>query len=387
MADRIERHHWRHYFGGIAVVLLVLQVLTGVFLALYYNPDMIQAYGSVRDLYREFAFGAWIRDSHRWIAFFVFAVSIVHMVRSLLRKDFLNYSQRTIWLTGVLLFLPLMALLVTGFILPWEWKAYWFMEMVPNYLESIPFVGGALKTLTIEAFTLNRNFIAHAVILPVLAYILIEFHILAKMRKRKTGISMYVVKHAILSAPFIIVIGMLAVRIPMPTLDPEMIPMPLEGTNVPSPEWFFLFFLRPFEKFEGFSAAFLAFYLPLLLLLITIILPYAFGRRNSASFQNKTNGQSGSSGFRGAIGWLVKPASLGVVTSIVLVSIIAGGSFSVLYVQVQESPTLGCNSCHNISMGTRMGIPPEAYKDRNIVPLVDDSKWMVEHWFYPQVAW
>ncbi len=70
-----------------------------------------------------------------------------------------------------------------------------------------------------------------------------------------------------------------------------------------------------------------------------------------------------------------------------LVSIVVGGASSVLYVQVQESPTLGCNSCHNISMGTRMGIPPEAYKDRNIVPLVDDSQWMVEHWFYPQVAW
>jgi hypothetical protein len=55
--------------------------------------------------------------------------------------------------------------------------------------------------------------------------------------------------------------------------------------------------------------------------------------------------------------------------------------------ETRESPTLGCASCHNVSMGIRMGIPPEAFKDRNIVPLVDDNHWMVEHWFYPQVAW
>ncbi|MCP4937063.1 MAG: DUF4405 domain-containing protein, partial [bacterium] len=125
MAIKINIHHWRHYFGGAAVILLVLQVLTGIFLGLYYKPDMPQAYSSVQDLYRNFPFGAWIRDSHRWIAFFVFALSVVHVARTLLRRDFLNYGQRTIWLTGALLFVPMLALLVTGFILPWEWKAYW----------------------------------------------------------------------------------------------------------------------------------------------------------------------------------------------------------------------------------------------------------------------
>lgn len=387
MGSKFEHHHWRHYFGGVAVVLLVLQVLTGVFLALYYNPDMPQAYGSVRDLYRNFAIGAWIRDSHRWIAFFVVVVSVVHVTRSLLRRDFLNYAQRTVWLTGVLLLVPILALLVTGFILPWEWKAYWFMEMVPNYLDNIAFVGPTLKTLALESFSLNRNFIAHAVILPVIAYILIEFHILAKMRKRKTGISMYIVKHAIISVPFIVAVGALAVSIPMPSLDPEMIPMPLEGTNIPSPEWFALFFLRPFVSFEGTSAAFLAFYLPLILFVIILMLPYAFGRRKKVQPQVGTSSLSGTSLLSRAASGLSRPKLFGALTSLILVSVVVLGFFSLLFVQVQESPTLGCNSCHNLSMGNRMGIPPEAYKDRNIVPLTGDTQWMVEHWFYPQVAW
>ena len=73
--------------------------------------------------------------------------------------------------------------------------------------------------------------------------------------------------------------------------------------------------------------------------------------------------------------------------SFLIVFFVAGAPFGVLYVETHESPTLGCNSCHNISMGIRMGVPPKAFKDRNIIPLVDDNRWMVEHWFYPQVAW
>ena len=145
MKLRLERTHWRHYFGGVAVILLILQLFTGIFLALFYQPDLQQAYASIQGLYRDFTVGAWIRDGHRWLAFFIFAAIVVHVARSLLRKEFLNYLRKSSWLTGGLLMLPVLALLVTGFILPWEWKAYWFMEMVPNYLGCIPLVGPVLK--------------------------------------------------------------------------------------------------------------------------------------------------------------------------------------------------------------------------------------------------
>ncbi len=387
MTMKIERHHWRHYFGGVAVVLLVLQVLTGVFLTLYYSPDLQQAYSSVRELYRNFTFGAWIRDSHRWLAVFIFAVTVVHVTRSLLRKEFMNYARRTSWLTGALLLLPILALLVTGYILPWEWKAYWFMEMVPNYFGQLPIIGPALKSFTLEAFTLNRNFVAHVVILPVIAYILIEYHILALLRKRKAGISAYFTKHAIISIPFLIIVAFLAYYVQMPTLDPEIIPMPLEGANIPAPEWYFLFLLRPFLNFDGISASFLTIYLPLILLVTFIALPHVFGRRKGVRRQIKPGDRAYFSTLSPAIGGFLKTKLVAATLSFLLVFLVVSAPFGLLYVQTHESPTLGCNSCHNVSMGTRMGIPPEAYKDRNIVPLLDDSKWMVEHWFYPQVAW
>ena len=63
------------------------------------------------------------------------------------------------------------------------------------------------------------------------------------------------------------------------------------------------------------------------------------------------------------------------------------GLFGFVYKVTYRSPTLGCNSCHNVAMGTRMGIPPKAFKDRNIVPLLEDDEWMVKHWFIPQRMW
>jgi len=386
MKMKIERYHWRHYFGGVAVLLLILQFFTGIFLTMFYRPDLQQAYASVQDLYRDFPVGAWIRDSHRWAAFFIFTTAVVHVARSLLRKEFLTCTRRTSWLIGGLLMLPILALTVTGFILPWEWRAYWFMEMVPNYLGTIPLVGPALKTFLINAFTLGRNFIAHVVILPVIAYILIDFHILTILRKRKAGIGKYLVKHAVLSFPFFIAVAALAVTIPMPTEDPDIIPLPLKGTNLPTPEWFFLFLLRPFQYFDNSMASFLGIFLPLILFVVLIFLPYAFGGRKKTQ-----NAKPGGKSYLGALscpmGKLMKIRLVGAMASFLVFLFAVGAPFGALYVNTHESPTMGCNSCHNISMGTRMGIPPKAFKDRKTIPLLEDNQWMVEHWFYPQVAW
>jgi quinol-cytochrome oxidoreductase complex cytochrome b subunit len=377
MKMKIELSHWHHYFGGVALVLLILQLLTGIFLGMYYQAGLETSYASVQSLYKDFAAGALIRDGHRWMALFIFAAIIIHVVRSLLQRKFLNYLRTTYWLTGGLLLLPLLALLVTGLILPWEWRAYWLMEMVPNYLGELPLIGGTLKAYLIESFTLSRNLVAHAVVLPIVAYILIDFHILALLRLKKLNLGTYLAKHALLSLPFIIAIAVLAYNIPTPTEDPDIIPMPLEGAGIPAPEWFFLFLLQPYLNFEGAMAALLSIYLPLALFIILILLPYVFKGRNV--------GQQGAPSR--PMGKLGKVKAFAAAGSFLIVVVVTAVPFVTLYAETHVSPTLGCNSCHNVMMGTRMGIPPKAFKDRNIVPLLDDNHWMLEHWFYPQVAW
>ncbi len=195
---KIERYHWHHYFGGIALLLLILQLLSGIFLTLFYLPELERAYASVQMLYKELPVGAWLRDAHRWVALALFGCIVVHIARSLLRKEFLNFDRRVVWLTGGLLLLPILALSVTGFILPWEWKGYWFMEMVPNHLGAIPLVGPTIKAFLIDAFTMSRNLVAHIIVFPVLALVLIEFHILARVRKRKGRLSGYLLKHLLI---------------------------------------------------------------------------------------------------------------------------------------------------------------------------------------------
>jgi hypothetical protein len=120
-------------------------------------------------------------------------------------------------------------------------------------------------------------------------------------------------------------------------------------------------------------ASFLGITLPLILLVVLIALPYVF-----KGWKNKRPR---------AMGKLMKMKLVGAVAWFLIVFLVAGAPFGVLYVETHESPTLGCNSCHNLSMGNRMGLPPTAFKDRKVIPLLDDNRWMVEHWFYPQVAW
>ncbi|MDP6814973.1 MAG: cytochrome b N-terminal domain-containing protein [Alphaproteobacteria bacterium] len=368
---KIDRHHWRHYFGGVALLLLLFQFISGVYLTLFYQPHLNEAYASVQYLYKTLGGFAWIRDSHRWMAFLLIAAIVVHTVRSLLRKDFLDTRRKTVWLAGSLLLLPLMAMLATGFILPWEWRGYWFMEMMPNYLGDIPIIGPGLKHHLIESFSLSRNFIAHVVILPAISIILIDIHILAKARRRLGGIPPYLLRYGLISLPFLAIVVALAFAIPTPTEDPEMIPMPLEGTNIPVPEWFILILMVPYMYFEGAMGPVLGLLLPFVLFLLLTFLPYFFKRRPVAR----------------PIDGARKAGLAALVISVASVVIVCAGLFGGLYAGTHVSPTLGCNSCHNVSMGARMGVPPAAFKDRNVIPNNGNNKWMVEHWFYPQVVW
>jgi len=374
-------------FGGVALLLLILQLLSGIFLILFYKPHLKEAYTSIQYLYSHIPIGAWIRDTHRWIALFIFVSIVIHLTRSFLRKEYLAYGRRTIWLTGALLLLPMLGFLITGIILPWEWKGYWFMEMTPNYFGSIAYFGTPLQRFLIDAFTLNRAFVAHILILPVITLVLIDLHSLSRMRRKRGGIPRYLLKHSLFTLPFFIIITLLAIYLPMPSEDPEIIPMPLEGAFIPTPEWFFLILLKPFMHFKGFMAPFLGLYLPFILFLLLAFLPYYLKDRKNKekiSYLGRARLYMESNHYFRAI-FQTKYASK--ILSFLAIFIVVIGIFGPLYAGTYKSPAMGCNSCHNISMGTRMGIPPDAFKDRNTVPLLEDNEWMVKHWFYPQVTW
>lgn len=383
----MKRYNWRHFFGGVALLLILVQLLSGLVLTMFYKPHLNEAYSSIQNIYNQIELVAWIRDVHRWTAFLLVASIILHFIRSFLRMDYLNREKKTFWLTGVLLFLPLLGFLVTGFILPWEWRGYWFMEMVPNYVGNIALVGPVLKDFFLNAFTMNRNFIAHVLVLPVITLVLIELHSIARIRKRSGGIPGYIMRHSIVTLPFLLVIGFLAYYLPMPSQDPDIIPMPLDGTYIPTPEWFVLTFFLPYMHFEGFLATFLSFYLPFFLFLLLAIFPYYLRRERRDATESRIQESGVLMRIRGLFSKIPTLNNQTKLMAFFSVSLVAMTVFGALYAGNYKSPTMGCNSCHNVYSGIRMGIPPEDFKNREILPLLDDDEWMMQHWFYPQVIW
>ncbi|HHT9146929.1 MAG TPA: cytochrome b N-terminal domain-containing protein, partial [Candidatus Wunengus sp. YC61] len=283
---KIKQSHWHHFFGGVATLLLLVQVLSGSVLTLFYIPGLKEAYPSVQYLYNELGAAAWIRDTHRWASLFLLVAVIMHFIRSFLRKDYLNRDSKTLWLTGILLFLPLLGFLLTGFILPWEWRGYWFMEMVPNYANEIPLIGPSLSDFLLDAFTLNRALVVHICILPAITLVLMGIHTFSKVMKRTGGLTLYVIEHLPLTIPFLLAIAVLAYVLPMPSQDPAIIPMPLEGENIPTAEWFILIFYAPYLYFKGFMATLFGFYIPLIIFLVLAIFPYFLGTRKDKHDKN-----------------------------------------------------------------------------------------------------
>lgn len=396
---KIKQSHWHHYFGGIALFLLIIQVLSGSVLTLFYEPQLKEAYASVQYIYNELSLVAWVRDTHRWAALFLMVAVIMHFIRGFLRKDYLNRDSKTLWLTGILLYLPMLGFLFTGVILPWEWRGYWFMEMIPNYVGEIPLIGTSLSSFLIDTFTLNRTLVVHICILPAITLILLGIHTFTRVIKRSGGLTLYVMEHSILTLPFLVAIGILAYALPMPSQDPAIIPMPLEGENLPTAEWFILIFYVPYLYFKGFMATLFGFYIPLAIFLALAIFPYFLKGRKTKNVDNITQKihspeKTHTVEKKGTFAKIMAPLRrlLGArayakTLAFFTVFLAAAALFAPLYAVSHESPTYGCNSCHNMSMGDRLGLPPETFKDRVKNPNLKDNTFMVEHWFYPQVVW
>jgi len=267
------------------------------------------------------------------------------------------------------------------------------MEMVPNYAAEIPLVGTSLSDFLISAFTLNRTLVVHVCILPAITLVLMGIHTFTKIMKRAGGLTLYVLEHSLLTIPFLLVIAVLAYALPMPSQDPAIIPMPLDGENIPTAEWFILMFYVPYLYFKGFMATLFGFYIPLIIFLVLAMFPYFLGTRKDKrdkNIQQETHPVEKTDAFanmmapiRRSLGARLYTKTVGFLT----VALVAMALFGPLYFVSHTSPTMGCNSCHNTSMGDRLGLPPPTFKDRVKNPTLKDNTFMVEHWFYPQVVW
>ncbi|MFZ3578158.1 menaquinol-cytochrome c reductase cytochrome b subunit [Virgibacillus sp. DJP39] len=187
-------HHFSAFvycFGGLTFFVTVIQILSGMFLTMYYVPDIENAWKSVYYLQTEVAHGQIVRGMHHWGASVVIVMLLLHTLRVFFQGAYKKPRELN-WMIGVLLFFVMLGLGFTGYLLPWDNKAYFATEVGLNIAEQVPFIGAQLKTLLagdpsiVGAQTLTRFFAIHVFFLPAGLFGLMAAHFLLI---RKQGIS------------------------------------------------------------------------------------------------------------------------------------------------------------------------------------------------------
>jgi quinol-cytochrome oxidoreductase complex cytochrome b subunit len=185
--DRPEpRGNWWNTLGSASLFLFVMQGLTGIFLSVYYTPSPDHAYDSIQYIMNGVAFGWLIRGIHHWGASLMVIVVLIHMIRVFVTASY-KYPRELTWLIGVGLLLCTLGMGFTGYLLPWNQKAYWATTVGTSIAGSVPWIGPfILKSLRggpdLSALTLNRFFAAHIWMLPAALTGLIGVHIFLIIR-------------------------------------------------------------------------------------------------------------------------------------------------------------------------------------------------------------
>jgi|TARA_B110000977_G_scaffold28389_1_gene36462 ubiquinol-cytochrome c reductase cytochrome b subunit len=172
-----------YFFGSLALVILVMQILTGIFLTMHYKPDAELAFASVEYIMRDVNWGWLIRYMHSTGASAFFVVIYMHMLRGLMYGSF-KEPRELIWLFGVLIYVCLMAEAFMGYLLPWGQMSYWGAQVIVNLFGTIPVIGDQLALFirgdyVVSDATLNRFFALHVVAVPIVLLGLVFAHIAA----------------------------------------------------------------------------------------------------------------------------------------------------------------------------------------------------------------
>ena len=172
-----------YFFGSLALLVLVNQLLTGVWLTMSYTPTAEGAFASVEYIMRDVEFGWLIRYMHSTGASAFFIVVNLHMFRGLIYGSY-RKPRELVWLIGMAIYLALMAAGFTGYVLPWGQMSYWGAQVIVSLFGAIPMVGEELVTwirgdFLISGITLNRFFSLHVIALPLVLCLLVFLHLIA----------------------------------------------------------------------------------------------------------------------------------------------------------------------------------------------------------------
>ncbi len=293
---------WWHTLGSAALFLILVQTLTGFFLAFYYVPSPEHAYDSLIYIEKEIPFGPFVRGLHRWGASLTVAVVFLHLLRVFFMGAY-KYPRELSWVVGVFLFLLTLLFGFTGYLLPWDQKAYWATVVGTHIAGTAPLLGDYLWRILqggaeIGARTLGRFYAAHVLILPAILYAFILIHLsmviyqgiaptptggLGLIRKedyqrlyeaskgRGETFFEHFLRDGIVNLLLLVFLVWMAATWTVPM---EEVADPTSTDYVPRPEWYFYFLFELLWFFPGKWVPIATFYIPLAAVLLLFFLPF-----------------------------------------------------------------------------------------------------------------
>jgi quinol-cytochrome oxidoreductase complex cytochrome b subunit len=382
--------NWFYVLGASLVFLFMLQMATGIFLAMYYAPTPDHAYASVKFIQDTATCGSFVRGLHHWGASFMMVIVALHMLRVFVFGAY-KKPREVVWLLGVGLVTIVGGFAFTGYLLPWDQKAYWATVVGTNVAGTVPVVGGALLRIIrggteLGALSLSRFFAIHTYILPWSLALLAGFHIFLLERAGAGGMWNASDRVPYRSEPLfpyqlfkdmvfmlILFLGLAALALLFPApLEPQA--DPTDSTYNPRPEWYFYFVFQMLRIFEGKFELVGTVILPSLAGAVLILIPFLDRSPERDPSRRK---------------FMISAAALAVVA--VLGLTIAGARAPIVNAPAVTSPSelagrvifarSGCTACHSIQ-GKGGTIGP----DLTHVGSRREAPWLLRHFKDPQAV-
>lgn len=379
---------WFYVLGASLVFIFILQMASGIVLSLYYAPTPDHAYASVKYIQNEAPFGSLVRGMHHWGASFMMVIVALHMLRVFVYGAY-KKPRELVWLLGVGLIALVGGFAFTGYLLPWDQKAYWATVVGTNVAGTVPIFGGLLLRIVrggteLGNMALSRFFAIHTYILPWSLACLAGLHIFLLERSGAGGtwnsgkqtpspaeplFPNQLFKDSIFLLLVFIALIAFAMLAPAP-LEPQA--DPTDSTYNPRPEWYFYFVFQMLRIFEGKYEVVGTVFLPTIAIIGLMLLPFL--DRNPERKPHKRLFMMAAAGLTvitvGILTIMGARAPIVSVPAVTAPSVLAG---RILY---EKS---GCAACHSI-FGKGGTLAP----DLTHVGSKHDRDWIMRHFKDPK---
>ena len=340
-----DRLTWWHTLGSATLTVFVVQVVTGTMLATYYAASPDHAYSSIEYIQREVASGALVRGIHHWGSSAMVVLVLAHMIRVFSMGAY-KYPREANWVLGSLMFVLVLGFGFTGYLLPWDQRAYWATQVGTSIAGTTPFIGSVILAVLrggsqLGAATLTRFYALHVLVLPLTLGGLILVHLALVIRQgiaprtaalekdapartsdpayaeyykrsyaatKRTGVKFWpdiVGKDLIVSFVVVAIVVLLALAFGAGLEAPAD---PSDNAYVPTPEWYFLPLYQMLKLFPGSLESAVAVGVPSLLILTLLALPF-FDTRSRRNLRRRPMAMIALAGLLGGCALLFGAAA------------------------------------------------------------------------------